>query len=61
VLKIGRVIASASRKETVDFAKGLGADETINHRNPLADELATLGVKVLPLLLSLIASPPPGL
>jgi hypothetical protein len=46
VLKIGRVIASASRKETVDYSKAHGADETINHHNPLADEVAKLGLKV---------------
>jgi len=45
VLKIGRVIASASRPETADYCKQLGADDIINHYNPLADELAKLGLK----------------
>jgi len=44
-LKIGRVIGSASRAETVAYSKAHGADYTINHRNPLADELAKLGLK----------------
>lgn len=46
VLKIGRVIGSAVRPETIEYSKAHGADETINHRNPLADELAKLGLKV---------------
>lgn len=45
VLKIGRVIASASRQETIEYVKQFGADETINHQNPLADELSKLGLK----------------
>jgi NADPH:quinone reductase-like Zn-dependent oxidoreductase len=51
VLKIGRVIGSAARPETIEYSKAHGADETINHRNPLADELAKLGLKVRSLLL----------
>lgn len=37
------VIATASRPETIDWVKDLGADQVINHRNPLNDELKTIG------------------
>lgn len=46
VLKIGRVIASASRPETIEFSKKFGADDIINHRKPLTEELSRLGIKV---------------
>jgi len=45
VLKIGRVVATASRPETISYCKQLGADEVINHSKPLADELAKVGIK----------------
>jgi zinc-binding alcohol dehydrogenase family protein len=45
VLKIGRIIGSASRPETVAWCKSHGADETINHHNPLDHELGKLGLK----------------
>jgi NADPH2:quinone reductase len=48
VLKIGRVIASASRPETIDWCKRHGADDTINHHNPLDQELGKLGLTVRP-------------
>lgn len=38
------VIATASRPETVDWAKSLGADHVINHSKPLAQEFAALGI-----------------
>ena len=38
------VIATASRPETIDWVKNLGADQVINHRNPLNDELKAIGV-----------------
>lgn len=38
------VIATASRPETIDWVKKLGADQVINHRNPLNDELKTIGI-----------------
>ncbi|UKV15215.1 zinc-binding alcohol dehydrogenase family protein [Thalassospiraceae bacterium SW-3-3] len=37
------VIATASRPETIDWVKNLGADQVINHRNPLNDELKAIG------------------
>jgi len=38
------VIATASRPETIDWVKDLGADQVINHRNPLNDELKAIGI-----------------
>ena len=38
------VIATASRSETIEWVKKLGADQVINHRNPLADELTAVGI-----------------
>lgn len=37
------VIATASRAETVDWCKTMGAHHVIDHRQPLAPQLATLG------------------
>ncbi len=39
------VIATASRSETIDYVKKLGADHVINHRNPLSQELEKIGFK----------------
>ena len=38
------VIATASRPETIDWVKDLGADQVINHRNPLNDELKAIDI-----------------
>jgi len=38
-----RVIATASRPETMAWCKALGADAIANHRNNLAEELVALG------------------
>lgn len=38
------VIATASRPETADWAKSLGADHVIDHSKPLAQEYAALGI-----------------
>ena len=38
-----KVIATASRKETIDWCKSMGADAVIDHRKPLAPQLAALG------------------
>ena len=38
-----KVIASASRAETIAWCKALGADATVNHRNDLAAEVRQLG------------------
>jgi len=42
ILKFGKVIATASRPETVEWCKRLGADAVINHTNLKAD-LANIG------------------
>ncbi|MFV2057680.1 MAG: zinc-binding alcohol dehydrogenase family protein [Thiohalomonadales bacterium] len=39
-----KVIASASRPETISWVKSLGADFVINHNNSLSEELKSLGV-----------------
>jgi zinc-binding alcohol dehydrogenase family protein len=44
-LKIGKVIATASRKETIEFAEKRGADMVINHRQTLLPQLEKLGFK----------------
>jgi NADPH2:quinone reductase len=38
------VIASASRPDTVQWVKQMGADHVVNHRNPLDQEMKTLGI-----------------
>jgi len=43
ILKIGTVIATASRPETVEWCKRQGADFVVNHQNNLVDELTALG------------------
>jgi NADPH2:quinone reductase len=37
------VTAAASRQETVDWCRSMGADAVIDHRKPLASQLAALG------------------
>lgn len=37
------VIASASRPETIDWVKSMGADHVVNHKNSLVDELHRVG------------------
>lgn len=39
------VIATASRPETIAWCKKMGADEVINHREPLAPQLKALGIE----------------
>ena len=39
-----KVIATASRPETAEWAKSLGADHVIDHSKPLAEEYAKLGI-----------------
>lgn len=39
------VIATASRPETIDWVKKMGADHVINHRNPLAEQVKALGLE----------------
>ena len=38
------VIASASRPETIDWVKSMGAHHVIDHRKPLDEELKALGI-----------------
>ena len=44
------VIATASRKETVDWCRRMGAQHVINHRDPLAPQLQTLGFEEVELV-----------
>jgi NADPH2:quinone reductase len=37
------VIATASRPETVDWCRAMGAQQVVNHREPLTPQLAALG------------------
>jgi NADPH2:quinone reductase len=39
-----RVIATASRPESIDWCKKMGADDVINHQLPLREELTRIGV-----------------
>lgn len=39
------VIATASRPESIDWVKKLGADHVINHREPLRPQIESLGMK----------------
>ncbi|MEM8982373.1 MAG: zinc-binding alcohol dehydrogenase family protein [Pseudomonadota bacterium] len=38
------VIATASRPETVDWVRAMGADHVINHRKPLDEQMRALGI-----------------
>lgn len=38
------VVASASRDETVSWVEKMGADQVVNHRNPLNEEMKALGI-----------------
>lgn len=40
-----RVIATASRAESIDWCKQLGADDIINHRQPLRPQVEAIGLK----------------
>jgi len=40
-----RVIATASRDDTIKYCKEMGADDIIDHRKPLTDEINRLGLK----------------
>ncbi len=46
------VIATASRPETVDWVKELGAHHVVDHRKPLADQVAALGIGAPPFVFS---------
>ncbi|MEM9970660.1 MAG: zinc-binding alcohol dehydrogenase family protein, partial [Pseudomonadota bacterium] len=38
------VVATASRPDTIDWVKKMGADHVVNHRNTLNEEMAKLGI-----------------
>jgi len=46
------VVATASRPETIDICKGYGADFVIDHRKPLKDGLAAVGIKKVEYILN---------
>jgi len=48
-----RVIATASRPETVQWVKSLGADEVIDHSNSLVDECRKVGIEQVDYVASL--------
>ena len=48
-----RVVATASRPETVAWCKRLGADEVINHREPLRRQAEALGISEFPYIANL--------
>ncbi|KAF1706699.1 zinc-binding alcohol dehydrogenase family protein [Pseudoxanthomonas sacheonensis] len=48
------VIATASRKETVDWCKSLGAHHVIDHRQPLHAQLSALGHEQVDVVLNLV-------
>lgn len=47
------VIATASRPETMEWCKKMGADYTINHHQPFLSELAAIGIKTVDYILCL--------
>ena len=47
------VIATASRQETIDWCKSLGAHHVIDHRQPLQPQLAALGLQQIDVVLNL--------
>lgn len=50
------VIASASRPQSAEWVGAMGAHHVIDHRQPLADELARIGFKAADYIASLAAS-----
>jgi NADPH2:quinone reductase len=48
-----RVVATASRPETVAWCESLGADEVINHREPLRPQAEALGISEFPYIANL--------
>jgi zinc-binding alcohol dehydrogenase family protein len=50
------VIATASRPETIDWVRKMGAHHVIDHRKPIAEELATIGIPEVDYVASLTAS-----
>ena len=50
------VIATASRAESIAWAKGFGADATVDHSKPLPEQMTALGVPEVDYLLSFTAT-----
>ena len=48
-----RVVATASRPETVAWCKALGADAVINHREPLRPQAEAMGISEFPFIANL--------
>ena len=48
-----RIIGTASRSESVAWIKEMGADEVIDHRQPLAPQLQALGIESVDFVVSL--------
>lgn len=48
-----RVVATASRPETIEWCRSLGADEVINHREPLRPQAEALGISEFPYIANL--------
>ncbi|WP_035387438.1 zinc-binding alcohol dehydrogenase family protein [Ferrimonas senticii] len=51
-----QVIGTASRAESVQWLQELGADKVINHRKPLSEELAAIGIDEVDYVASLTNS-----
>lgn len=51
-----QVVATASRPETVDWCRQLGADEVLNHREPLAAQAEALGITAFPYIANLYST-----
>ncbi len=47
------VVATASRAETIDWCKSMGAHHVIDHRQPLAPQLSALGLQQVDAVLNL--------
>lgn len=52
------VIATASRKETIDWCESLGAHHVIDHRQPLQAQLSALGHEQVDVVLNLVDPSP---
>jgi NADPH:quinone reductase len=46
------VLATASRQESIDWVKHLGADHVLNHRQPLPQQLEAVGLKTVDRILN---------
>lgn len=50
------VIATASRSESIDWSKSMGADAVINHKKPLMPQIAPLGLSPVKYIIGTTAS-----